>query len=398
MTDQHEADGWGAVPTVDTISGTRGAPLDTAATTNAPANARANAPVGPPVPQAAPARPRRKLGRGALISIIAGGAAIVLLAVAGVVGYSVGTASHSADRPVRAFLDDLSAGKVDAALKAAGIQHDADDVLLTDAAYAKATGRITGYRIAATRDDGDTATVTAYLKQDGRDVSSTFTLDKTGTEWGVFPIWELQAPKLGAVDVSVRGPSGAKVLVGGQSVTTSKDGTAELTALPGTYGVTLDGGKWFSADASTATVAGFGGAAAVPVSMTTKLTAAGEQSAKAAVDAWVNGCIASTDASPTGCSFYAYGEDPAYTYTNQKWTLETRPAVSVGGWVSSGWLVTTTTFGRATFTADISGPGGVGTASAGPMNVNAGGYITGFTDAGATFRSAVGNGSSDTGS
>lgn len=378
MTDQHQADGWGAVPNVDEISGEHGASLQTE----------------PP----APARPRRKLGRGPLIGIIAGGAAVVLLAVAGVVGYSVGTSTHSADRPVRAFLDDLSAGKVEDALKTAGIDHDKGDVLLTDAAYAKAKGRVTGYRIAATRDDGDTATVTAYLRQGGRDVSSTFTLDKTGTDWGVFPVWELEAPKLGAVDVSVRGPAGAKVLVGGQGVTTSKDGTATLTALPGTYDVAVDGGKWYSADATTATVAGFGGTASSPVSMTTKLTAAGEQSAKDAVNAWVDGCIASTDAAPKGCSFYAYGEDSAYTYTNQKWTLDTRPAVSVGGWLSNGWLVTTTTYGRATFTADISGAGGVGTASAGPMNVNASGYITGFTDAGATFRSAIGNGSSDTGS
>ena len=378
MTDQHQADGWGSVPNVDEISGEHGAPRQTVT----------------PVP----ARPRRKLGRGPLIGIIAGGAAVVLLAVAGVVGYSVGTSTHSADRPVRAVLDDLSAGKVEDALKTAGIDHDKGDVLLTDAAYTKAKGRVTGYRIAATRDDGDTATVTAYLRQGGRDVSSTFTLDKTGTDWGVFPVWELEAPKLGAVDVSVRGPAGAKVLVGGQGVTTSKDGTATLTALPGTYDVAVDGGKWYSADATTATVAGFGGTASSPVSMTTKLTAAGEQSAKDAVNAWVDGCIASTDAAPKGCSFYAYGEDSAYTYTNQKWTLDTRPAVSVGGWLSNGWLVTTTTYGRATFTADISGAGGVGTASAGPMNVNASGYITGFTDAGATFRSAIGNGSSDTGS
>ncbi len=60
--------------------------------------------------------------------------------------------------------------------------------------------------------------------------------------------------------------------------------------------------------------------------------------------------------------------------------------------------MTTTVPGRATFTADISGPGGVGTASAGPMNVNASGTITGFTARGATFRSSIGNGSSDTGS
>ncbi|MBA8989121.1 hypothetical protein FHW23_000353 [Curtobacterium pusillum] len=378
MTDQHQADGWGSVPDVGSISGELGAPVQTAAQ--------------------APARPRRKLRRGPLVGIIAGGAAVVLLIVAGVVGYSVGTAAHSADRPVRAFLDDLTAGKVADALRAAGIDHDKGDVLLTDAAYAKAKGRVTGYRIAATRDDGDTATVTAYLRQGGRDVSSTFTLDRKRSEWGVFPVWELEAPRLGAVDVSVRGPAGAKLSVGGQGVATSKDGTVTLTALPGTYDVAVDGGKWFTADATTATVSGFGGTASSPVSMTTTLTAAGEQSAKDAVNAWVDACIASTDAAPQGCSFYAYGEDSAYTYTNQKWTLDARPSVSVGDWSSSGWLVTTTSFGRATFTADISGPGGVGTASAGPMNVNASGYITGFTDTGATFRSAVGNGSSDTGS
>jgi hypothetical protein len=32
------------------------------------------------------------------------------------------------------------------------------------------------------------------------------------------------------------------------------------------------------------------------------------------------------------------------------------------------------------------------------MNVNASGYVSGFSDDGATFESAVGNGSSDSGS
>lgn len=385
MTDQQQTDGWGSVPHVDRIRGTQDAPGALGA---APAT---TPPVGPP-------GQRRKLGRGPLIGIIAGGAAIVLLLVAGVVGFSVGTDSHSPDRPVRAFLDDLTAGRVDAALDEAGIDHDKSDLLLTDAAYKAAKNRVTGYRVAATREDGDTATVTAYLKQGGRDVSSTFTLDKTGTDWGVFPIWKLAAPRLGTVDVTLRGPGGASVEVGGQSVATAKDGTATLTALPGTYDVTADTSKWFTADATTATVSGFGGAASTPVSMTTKLTSAGQDSAKAAVNAWVDGCIASAEAAPEGCSFYAYGQDSAYTYTNQKWTLETRPTVSVGAWLSSGWLVTTTTAGRASYTADISGPGGVGTATAGPLNVNASGTITGFTDQGAVFRSAVGNGSSDTGS
>jgi len=336
--------------------------------------------------------------RGALVGIVAGGAAVVLLAVTGVVGYAVQSSSHAADLPVRAFLDDLSAGRVDEALEAAGVDHDDQDVLLTDAAYAKASGRVTDYRIAATRTDGDTATVRATLRQGGRDVPATFTLDRTGTDWGVFPVWELEAPALGRVDLSVAGPGGTTVDVAGQRVTTSRDGTARLTALPGTYAVAVDGGEWFTAEDGSATVSGFGATGSVPVTMTTTVTEAGQRAAQQAVDRWVDACVASTEAAPAGCSFYAYGADPAYTYSNQAWSLERRPVVTVGGWLARGWTVSTTSVGRATYSADISGPGGVGTATAGPMDVDASGYVSGFSDAGATFESAVGNGASDSGS
>lgn len=388
MSDQHTPDpdqqsGWGVVPPVASIRGTHEGSAGAGFTTPAPR---------------APRAPRRKLRRGQVVGIIAGASALSLLLVGGIAGSLIGSATHSADRPVRAFLDDLTAGKVTDALDAAGIDRAKSDVLLTDAAYAKATAKVTGYRVAATRTDGDTATVRAYLRQSGREVAATFTLDKTGTDWGVFPVWELQAPELGSVDVSVRGPSGAAVQVAGTSTKTPKDGTVSLRALPGTYAITYDGGKWTKATGGSADVGGFGVGASTPVQMTAALTNAGEQAAKRAVDAWVDGCIASNDAAPAGCSFYAYGENPAYTYTNEKWTLESRPTVAVGSWTSNGWLVSTTTFGRATFTADIAGAGGTGTASAGPLNVNASGYITGFSSSGATFRSAVGNGSSDTGS
>ncbi|MGU3410796.1 hypothetical protein ACLBWP_11855 [Microbacterium sp. M1A1_1b] len=372
--------GWGSVPHVGVISGTHEAPA-----------------LGPAAPSVLP-RPRRRLGRGPLIGIIAGGAAVVLLLVAGVVGYSVQTDSHSADRPVRAFLDDLSAGKVDDALRSAGIRHTKSDVLLTDAAYAKAKDRVTGYRITAVQPDGDTATVSAYLTQAGRQVPATFTLDKTGTDWGVFPIWKLQAPRLGAVDLTVQGPPNTTVTVAGQRERTDSSGGLTLSALPGAYAVAVDGGKWFSAPTETAAVRGFGSSAGSPVSLTTEMTDAGKQAATDAVNAWVDRCIASTSTKPEGCSFYAYGENPANTYTNQKWTLDSRPTVTVGEWLPKGWTITTSSFGSATYTADFTGPSGAGTATAGPINVNASGYITGFSDSGATFASAVGNGASDTGS
>jgi len=377
--------GWTSVPRIADISGTHEAPP----AVSAPAGTNSTS---------SPRSPRRRLRRGQLIGIIAGSTAVVLLAVAGLVGYSVGSASHAPERQVEAFLDDLSTGHVDDALSAAGIRHSKSDVLLTDAAYAKASGRVTGYRVAAVERSGDTATVGVYLTQSGRRVPATFTLEQVGTDWGVFPRWQLRAPTLGSVDVAVTGPPRTAVAIAGQRTRTDSSGAVALRALPGTYDVAVDGGKWFSAKATTARVLGFGETSSSPVSMTTSLTAAGKQAATTAVDAWVDACIASTEAAPSGCSFYAYGENPANTYTNQKWTLDTRPTVQVDGWLTKGWMVTTSSFGSATFTAAFTGPAGTGTATAGPINVNASGYVTGFSDAGATFVSAIGNGSSDTGS
>lgn len=192
MSDQHAQDpdqqgGWGAVPPVASIRGTDGTSGATAQGFGpGPGAGAPGFPGLPGVPGPVPQRPRRKLRRGQLIGIISGGTAVVLLLVAGVVGYSVGSSSHSADRPVRAFLDDLTAGRVADALDDAGIEREKTDVLLGEAAYAKASDKVTGYRVAATRTDGDTATVRAYLRQGGQDVAATFTLDKTGSDWGVF--------------------------------------------------------------------------------------------------------------------------------------------------------------------------------------------------------------------
>ena len=350
-----------------------------------------------PSPAPGPRGGRRPLRRGAVVGIVAGAAALVLLVVAGGVGWSVGSDSHSAARPVESFLDDVEHGHLSDALRTADIDRDRDDVLLTDAVYARAGDRITAHRITSVQQESDRATVRAVLTQAGRVVPATFELERTGTDWGVFPVWSLRAPTLGSVQVVVQGPPRSTVQVAGADVRTDASGAAALRAFPGSYGVHLDGGEWFAARDSTAAVPGFG-AAATPVTVTPTLTDAGSKAAATAVDAWVDACVASPSATPDGCSFYAYGEDPANTYTDQKWTLDARPTVAVGGWASKGWAVSTRSAGSASFRAQFTGPEGRGTATAGPIAVNASGWITAFGDDGATFVSAVGNGRSDAGS
>jgi hypothetical protein len=380
MTDRSDGlPGWESVPDADSLRGDRALPssMTTVLTTNAPRR-----------------RPRR---RGAVIGIVAGAVALVLLVAAGGIGWTVGSDSHSADRPVQSFLRDVERGHLADALEVAGIDRGRDDVLLTDAAYARAGDKITAHRITSVDQGSDRATVRAVLTQAGRSVPATFELERTGTDWGVFPVWSLRPPALGSVQVLVQGPPRSTVQVAGADVRTDAGGFTELRAFPGSYDVHVDGGKWFTAPDATAAVPGFGGAAA-PVSMTAALTDAGSQAASKAVDAWVDGCVASTSPAPDGCSFYAYGENPANTYADQKWTLDARPTVATGGWSSKGWAVQTRSAGSATFTATFTGPAGRGTATAGPMPVNASGWITAFGDDGATFVPAVGNGQGDSGS
>ncbi|PZE69709.1 hypothetical protein [Curtobacterium sp. MCBD17_021] len=397
MTDGPDhAPGWGSVPGADTLRGDAVLPaVMTAPAPGGPPSGQPDASAGGP--GYGPGRPRRGLRKGAVIGIVAGAAALVLLVVASGIGWSVGSDSHSAERPVQAFLQDVEDGRLSDALESAGIDRDTDDVLLTDAAYAEAGDKITAHRITSVDEGDDRATVRALLTQAGRSVPATFELERTGTDWGVFPVWELQPPSLGSVEVVVQGPTRSGVQVAGAQVATGDLGAVALRAFPGSYEVSADGGKWFTADASTAAVRGFG-TPGTPVVLATTLTDAGQQAASKAVDSWVDGCVASPTATPDGCSFYAYGENPANTYTNQKWTLDARPAVGVGAWSSKGWLVETRSPGSASFTADFTGPAGRGRATAGPIDVNASGWITGFDDDGATFVPAVANGSSDSGS
>jgi hypothetical protein len=412
MTDQLDRpDGWESVPHTDDLRGTAMSPE--AAQPAAGQQATQQYPAQPAPGQQStrayaqpyaqytgiPRATRRRMNRKTLVGIIAGGAAVVLLLVAGTVAYSVGSAAHSPTHEVEAFLDDLEAGHATKALAAAGVKPAKDDVLLTDAAYAKATGKVTDHRIVGVDTSGSGATVSTVLRQGGKSVPARFELTRTGTDLGVFPTWRLDPVTLGSVRVSLQGPANTPLTIGGVRVATDKGGSAMLSALPGSYSVAVDGGGWYQSKSATAVVTGLDGSASNPVSLTTTLTDKGKQAADAAVNSWVDGCIASSSIAPDGCSFYAYGEDPSNTYTNEKWTLGTRPVFGVSDWVQKGWVVRTTTAGSATFTANFTGPSGSGVGEAGPIDVYADGYIAGFTSSGATFVPAVASsGSGDSGS
>jgi hypothetical protein len=351
------------------------------------AYAQAPTPPAPRTPEQA-ARRRRLL-----IGLIGGAALLLVLVVAGAVTFATMSASHRPEATVRDYLGAVQAGEVERALALDGTEVADGDVLLTDDAYAAADDRVDGFQLGTVSTDGDDAQVEAVVhRADGSTHAQDFTLVRDGRDLLFFDRWALQPVDLGTVSVQVAGPASAEIAVDGTPVTRGSDGSVSLKAFPGSYEVALAAeNESYSATAATAVVEG-AVVTAQPTLLTTTLTPAGTTAATAAVDAWVAGCIASTDLRPEGCSFGLYDtESGRYTLSGQKWTLESAPQFTVGDWQDGGWAVSTTTPGSASFTAqgvDAAGNSGV-YGSLAPVPVRVGGLISDVTADGATFTSSV---------
>jgi len=316
---------------------------------------------------------------------------VVLLVVGGIVGVNLGNAAFAPENSVRAYLDALKRGDAAAALELSGAETTEADVLLTDEVYAEVDGRISRYRIEETVVEGDTATVTATITQAGEDYEQEFTLTKSGKAAVLFDTWSLDAPELATVSATVDAPEGTVTTVAGVDVSAAEpgeDGALTLRALPGSYEVAVTETDWYSAEAQTATVVGFGEKASPEaVDLTVALTDTGREAATDAVDAFLDQCVASGQLEPEGCPFGATGGTPGYQYTNIVWTLDPRPTFSIGEYRDGAWSVTTDSAGSASMVCDLLDPstGATGQATAGPINVRVSGSITGFGEDGAIY-------------
>ncbi len=341
-------------------------------------------PAGSTSPSTSPKKKKK------LMPWIAGGSAVVLLAVAGIVGFSMGSAAHAPELEVKAYLDALKKGDVAGAFEVSGTKVEKTDLLLTKKAYAEADDRIIRYTLGEVTTDDDTATVTASITQGGEKYDQEFTLVKDGKEAVFFDNWQLEAPKLSSIAVGANAPDEAVVEVAGVDVSElEKDGGVyTLRALPGTYSVALGGDvAWYSAEELTASVVGFGveADAAEAQILEITMTEEGTTAATDAVNTWLDACIASTELAPTGCPFYATNTQ-GYEISNLRWTV-TKPTFSIGEFADGTWAVTTDSDGSAQAAADARDPssGATGPISTEPFPFDVDGIIEAFGDDGATF-------------
>ncbi|WP_348789594.1 hypothetical protein [Leifsonia sp. NPDC080035] len=334
------------------------------------------------------------------IALVAGGMALLLaLGVTSFVLMLQAKAAADPARIVTAYLGQVRAGHVEAAMRMEGRKTDPNEVLLTDAAYAKATERLSGFRVVRVRTNGDRAVVDVQTTAGGHTAHSSLSLKSGGwTPAALFGIvaWRLQPAELSMIDVHVGAPGSITATIAGAKVEAARH--PALLAFPGRYAIEVPGGSpWFTVKGSSVAITGF--QQREELTATAELTQKGADAAVAAANAWVQSCMQGGP-KPSGCSFgLTDGATDGEVWTNQKWTLATAPKVTVSAWSdqcglpgqrdgTGCWPVKTASAGAADFSADYSIPatGETGTiTSTGSIEVDVEGGITGFQDAGAFF-------------
>ncbi|WP_431278136.1 hypothetical protein [Leifsonia poae] len=315
------------------------------------------------------------------------GAAGLLAAVA--VALSVATLAAYQNVPralVGNYLTALEHGKAGDAMHLAGIKANSGDVLLTDAAYAKATNRISSFSLARPVIHGNSATIDATIRQGDHSRHQTFAIERAGGLPGL-PLWKFGAVETDLVDVLVTGPVGLTFTVAGQHPSSMLIGSATtLRAFPGTYPVKFQSPNaayvvW-NADATSIPA----GNKVVPTNFVAQLSSAGTDQARQAVDAWLDACLASTEAEPADCPFLVQSDD-AVTLSDLHWQLVHRPDIGVDpAWTIGGWAVESSADGSVTATAKLTrtSDGATGTGSSDEIVFQIRGIIS-FDDTGAIF-------------
>lgn len=321
----------------------------------------ATAPIAAPVPLGGTSQraPMTKEAKRRLLLILGLLGAAVALVIAAIVAIVVMRSTiFSPKHEVESYLDALTAGDYGAVSEIAPPNApNANRVLLTDAVGAKTEKRITSYTIDDVTVAEDTATVTATLDQDGERTQQTFTVDRAGSRFLVFPEW-----KLGEIDYSTLSfylPQGVqKVTVNGVEVEVGKLETspdemgyevASLPVLPGTYEFTGPAlGEYVEAEPVTTKVAADGTAAAPNgeyVYLNYLINDAGTKKVQEDVNAKIDECAATGQPSPDGCPLGTY----SYNDTAGTWSVTSYPVVTLEQGDEGAFYLQTETDGAATF-------------------------------------------------
>ncbi|GAB3399458.1 hypothetical protein GCM10027515_05840 [Schumannella luteola] len=327
--------------------------------------------------QPAPKKSARKL----IIGLVAGGGALVLLIVGGIVFFSIGAANHAPSVAVSAFLDKLKAGQAKSAVASLSPKPSGDLTLIDDAVYKKGGGQVTDYTISRT--SGTSVTARVEYKN-GTSSSETFSVKSTGKDlfWDKYAVTGDSLPTIRATSSA---PAALTFSVNGKTLKAkdaSKATTSfEFVALPGTYEFDYSGkgSDQFSWETGSVEVAGLSESTVDSSDLSAKLAVelsdSGKEAANKAIDAFVQTCFDQKVLAPTGgCGFKINGT-PGITYSNIRWSVTTRPDPNFGAWDGKGFSVVSLFDGHYHVEADASNGSASGTSTGDVRSVSLLGQI-----------------------
>jgi hypothetical protein len=241
---------------------------------------------------------------------------------------------YSPEHQVGLYLDALRDGDGGKALGLlnASVPKGSNPTLLDGDALRRASEPLEDVEVGdARRTATDRVEVPVTYTLDGAEATSVFALERTGTEWGLFNVWEFEQTVLPTVEVTAL--NSVEAAVNGVDVGLP-DGSAALAAFYPTAVTAQYEGRYFAAPERSATVTSRE-TPPPPLALATEATPELIRTVDDQLHAFLDGCAEQTVFQPTNCPFnYPTNERLAGDIA---WTIEEYPAASVtpndGAWL-----------------------------------------------------------------
>ena len=319
-------------------------PPDAAAivSTDAPASA------DPAESSASAPRTRGRLGL--ILGLSLGGFGVLVIAA---IGITVGvlSAQHAPGASVDRFLTAVEKGHPSAAIAQLSPAPIANTSLMKNSVYEHVTDRVTRHQILSTTTHGSRSVVTVRLVTKRGSFTQAFRL-VTHRKALIWDVWTVDGSSFPVIQLIAELPKGLGVTMDDVEIQKETSDFDAYLALPGDYTFAFDGDtSLVTASARTVTIRSFTDQATV--TLQPRLTDDGVAAARAAVDAFIDSCVAQRVLAPTGnCGFEIINDEPGVTIDHIQWSIKQRPVVEFGAWDDGVWRVKTDTAGSFEMNAE----------------------------------------------
>lgn len=245
--------------------------------------------------------PRKSSKMPLIITAIAVGLVVLLIAIGAIIVGVVNRSNHGPDKLAQDYIDKLSSGDMDGASSIAqpSVPEGSNEGLL-DPKYVEASqDKISDAQVKDTQIDGDNAVVKTTYTLAGQQHSLDLKAHKDGKEGLFFDKWALDGPALQTIAVTA--PKGSGSTINGKDFS-NVGGTTSYAVYPGSYELSTPGSKYIE-KATDETTVGFGGGDAQSATLTSraKATKAFSDDVDKAVKDKIKACEKTEEKAPKGC-------------------------------------------------------------------------------------------------